>query len=187
MPPPIPVVLAPPSPEWAETTAREAARLKGALGDTLVAVHHIGSTAIPGIVAKPVVDLIPEVTSLAALDAAKDRVTTLGYAWWGEYGIPDRRFCTLRDPADGRRLVHLHCFASGSPHIARHLAFRDGRREAVHEERIDRHGAFTCSPAHHDFRSRRQCAGCPVTRRVVVTKAANDCGHLPDDGVGHHA
>ena len=125
MPPPIAVVLAPHSPDWAIRAASEAARLKGALGETLVAVHHIGSTAIPGIVAKPVIDLIPEVTRLADLDSAKDRVVALGYEWWGEYGMPGRRYCSLAEAHTGQRIVQLHCFASGSPHIARHLAFRD--------------------------------------------------------------
>lgn len=128
MPPPIPVELVPHSPVWAERARCEAARLRDALGDVLITVHHIGSTAIPGIAAKPIVDLVPEVTGLAALDAAKERVVALGYEWWGEYGIAGRRYCSLTDPASGKRVVQLHCFASGSPHITRHLAFRDYMR-----------------------------------------------------------
>jgi GrpB-like predicted nucleotidyltransferase (UPF0157 family) len=127
MPAPVPVELFPQSFEWAERAVTETARLKGVLGDALVVVHHIGSTAIPGIAAKPIVDLIPEVSCLEALDAAKERVVALGYEWWGEYGISGRRFCTLTN-AGGKRTVHLHCFASGSAHIARHLAFRDYMR-----------------------------------------------------------
>ena len=125
MPPPLPVELVPHAPEWAGEAAAEAARLKGALGDTLVTVHHIGSTAIPGILAKPILDLIPEVTGLAALDAKREAVEALGYQWWGEYGIPGRRYCSLSDPETGKRLIQLHCFASGAPDIARHRAFRD--------------------------------------------------------------
>ena len=125
MPPPIPVELAPPDPEWAERAASEASRLKAALGGVLVAVHHVGSTAIPSILAKPIIDLIPEVTDLGGLDAGREAVEALGYSWWGEYGIPGRRYCVLSDAKTGKRLVQLHCFASGSPHIVRHLAFRD--------------------------------------------------------------
>jgi GrpB-like predicted nucleotidyltransferase (UPF0157 family) len=128
MPAPIPVELVSHSPEWAERARIESERLQRAIGNALVAVHHIGSTAIPGIVAKPIVDLIPEVTSLEALDAAKERVVALGYEWWVEYGIAGRRFCTLTDPATSKRAVQLHCFATGSPQITRHLAFRDYMR-----------------------------------------------------------
>jgi GrpB-like predicted nucleotidyltransferase (UPF0157 family) len=128
MPAPIPVELVAHSPEWAKQAAAEADRLKIALGEVLLAVHHIGSTSIPGIVAKPILDLMPEVTSLEAFDAAKDSVVGLGYEWWGEYGITGRRYCTMTDATTGKRRVQLHCFAAGSPHIARHLAFRDHLR-----------------------------------------------------------
>jgi len=125
MPPPIPVELWPHDPAWAETAGKEAGRLAALLGDDLVAVHHAGSTAIPGIKAKPIVDLLPVVADLAALDRARAGIEALGYRWWGEYGLPGRRYGTLDDPATGRRLVQLHCYADGSPEIARHVAFRD--------------------------------------------------------------
>ncbi len=121
----IPVELVPPSPLWAPIAAAEARALKGALGDVLLTVHHIGSTAIPGIVAKPIVDLIPIVTSVGALDAAIPCVTALGYECLGEFGLPGRRYCRKNDPATGKRQFQLHCYADGSPEIARHLAFRD--------------------------------------------------------------
>ena len=121
-----PIELHPHSPEWATLAAREVGRLTAALGEQrLAAAHHIGSTAIPGIRAKPIVDLLAEVASLAALDAAADLVRGLGYDWRGEFGLPGRRFCTLDDAATGRRLVHLHCYAVGAPDVEPHLAFRD--------------------------------------------------------------
>lgn len=126
MPAPIAVELVPHTEHWAARADAETARLAAALGPVLAKVHHIGSTAIPGIVAKPIVDLMPEVTSLDALDAARDRIVALGYTWWGEYGIAGRRYCALEE--DGKRVVQLHFFESGSPHLARHLAFRDYMR-----------------------------------------------------------
>jgi GrpB-like predicted nucleotidyltransferase (UPF0157 family) len=121
----IPVELVPHSPHWAEMAAAETRALRAALGDVLVTVEHIGSTSIPGIMAKPIVDLIPIVTSVEALDGANPRVTALGYECLGEFGLPGRRYCRKNDPATGKRQFQLHCYAKGSPEIARHLAFRD--------------------------------------------------------------
>lgn len=122
---PFPVELVSHDRAWAEEARREAERLVGALGRDLETVHHIGSTAIPGIHAKPILDLIPVLASDAALDEARAAIESLGYGWWGECGLPGRRYCTLDDVQTGRRRVQLHCYASGSPEIARHLAFRD--------------------------------------------------------------
>ncbi len=119
-----PVRLCDPSPDWLETLERERARLAASLGALLLEIHHIGSTAIPGIRAKPIVDLLPVVTSVAELDAARERVEALGYGWWGEYGLSRRRYCTLDGPA-GERLVNAHFYAFGDPEIERHVAFRD--------------------------------------------------------------
>lgn len=119
------VVLHPHSPRWAEMAADETRRLKAALGDELIGVHHIGSTAIPGIMAKPVVDLIPIVASIERLDAREDAVRALGYRWFGEFGLPGRRYCYRKDPTTGERLFQLHCYQAGSPEVPRHLAFRD--------------------------------------------------------------
>lgn len=121
----IPVELVAPSPLWAEMAAAETRALKGALGDLLVTVHHIGSTSIPGIKAKPIVDLIPVVTDVETLDTAMARITTLGYECLGEFGLPGRRYCRKTDPATGKRQFQLHCYGEDSPEIARHLAFRD--------------------------------------------------------------
>lgn len=125
MPAPIPVILVPHNLAWASQARQEGERLKAAIGDVILAVHHIGSTAIPGICAKPILDLIPVVRSLADLDTKRQVMEGLGYAWWGEYGLPERRYCTFDDPQTGRRTVQLHCFEQGSPGITRHLAFRD--------------------------------------------------------------
>ncbi|QIH09398.1 MULTISPECIES: GrpB family protein [unclassified Pseudomonas] len=129
LPVPIKVELRPHDPQWAEQACRVAGTLHAALGDNLLQVHHIGSTAIPGIVAKPVLDLLPEVRSLAELDACQRALQELGYAWRGELGLPGRRYCSLDDPDSGQRLVQLHCYAQGSPEIERHLAFADHLRQ----------------------------------------------------------
>lgn len=127
-----PVELVDPSPTWVTTFENEKARLVRALGDVLLEVHHIGSTAIKGIRSKPIVDIVPVVASLSQLDFNRDRVEALGYAWWGEYGIARRRFCTLQAATTKRRLVNAHFFECGDPEIERHIAFRDYLRD--HED-----------------------------------------------------
>jgi GrpB-like predicted nucleotidyltransferase (UPF0157 family) len=125
MPPPIKVELLPYSPSWAHAAQTEVLRLLRALEDGVIAVHHIGSTAIPGIHAKPIVDLMPVVRSVSKLDEQQSVLQQLGYRYWGDYGIPGRRYCTLDEPSTGLRKFQLHCFQPESCEIERHLAFRD--------------------------------------------------------------
>ncbi len=120
---PIPVILAAYNPEWPRIAAAHAERLQ-ALGPNLMAVHHIGSTSVPGLIAKPIIDLIPVVTSLTNLDEQRQHIEALGYQWHSEFGISGRRYCTLADEA-GIRVVQLHFFEADSPHLERHIAFRD--------------------------------------------------------------
>jgi GrpB-like predicted nucleotidyltransferase (UPF0157 family) len=125
MPPPIRVELRPHDPAWALLAEAERAALFDAIGDLLLVVHHIGSTAVPDIHAKPVVDLMPVVRDIGALDARRATIEGLGYRWWGELGLRGRRYCTKDDPDTGKRLLQLHAYAEGADDIERHLAFRD--------------------------------------------------------------
>jgi GrpB-like predicted nucleotidyltransferase (UPF0157 family) len=125
MPPPIPVELREHNPSWADKAREEATRLTTAVGEVMIVVHHIGSTAIPYIQAKPILDLMPIVVSHAEFEKSRSTVERLGYAWWGEHGLSGRRYCSLDDPLTGHRTVQLHCYERDSPEIARHLAFRE--------------------------------------------------------------
>ncbi|AGC45445.1 hypothetical protein MYSTI_04145 [Myxococcus stipitatus DSM 14675] len=130
MPPPIRVELSPHDPRWADEARTEALALANALGpDLLRVVHHVGSTAVPGIRAKPILDLLPVVTRLEALDGRRSALEALGYEWWGELGLPGRRYCTKTDARTGRRVIQLHCYGEGSAEVVRHLAFRDYLRQ----------------------------------------------------------
>ena len=123
------------SPAWADAFAKESAFIAEVLGDIVVAVHHVGSTAIPGCDAKPIIDMLLAVTSLDDLDARASALEGLGYEAMGEFGIPGRRYFR-KGPAFEDRTHQIHAFADGSPEIARHLAFRDHLRnnpDAVRE------------------------------------------------------
>jgi GrpB-like predicted nucleotidyltransferase (UPF0157 family) len=131
--------------------AQEAgAQFAAALGANVVTVHHIGSTAIPSISAKPILDLIPVVRDLPELDRCRGDVEAMGYEWWGELGLPGRRYCTRSDPRTGRRLVQLHCYAMSSPEIERHLAFRDYLRARPEVARAYDREKTRCQSRHPD-------------------------------------
>ena len=100
----------------------------------IIGIYHIGSTSIPGIKAKPILDFVMEVPDLDDILEAIADFEDLGYNSKGEYGIPGRQFFT-RD-TDGERSHHLHVFQTGHPDIERHTIFRDylrGNPEAARE------------------------------------------------------
>lgn len=111
-------------PDWKMKFQVEADRIAEAIGKTAVRVHHIGSTAIPKIKAKPVIDILLEVASLDALDQKAAILESLGYEAMGEFGIAGRRYFRL-DDAGGTRTTQVHAFEAGVPNVARHIAFRD--------------------------------------------------------------
>jgi len=118
------IFMVPHDPAWRHEFQQEAERITAALGTNVVTVHHIGSTAIPAIYAKPVIDFLLVVQDLTALDEKQPMMEALGYVALGEFGIPGRRYFR-RDNASGDRTHQVHAFETGSPQIKRHLAFRD--------------------------------------------------------------
>lgn len=95
------------------------------LGSALVRIHHIGSTAIPGLVAKPILDLLIEAGALAEIDDKAAVLEIAGYEVRGEYGIAGRRYFKKRPAAALESGFHVHVYEVGSPHIERHVRFRD--------------------------------------------------------------
>ncbi|HEX6372393.1 MAG TPA: GrpB family protein [Longimicrobium sp.] len=118
------VQVVPHDPGWRDAFEAEAKHIAAALGDTVVAIHHIGSTAIPHIHAKPVVDLLVEVRDPGEADRRSSAMASLGYEVLGEYGIPGRRYFR-KDTPQGIRTHNVHAFRAGSEEVVRHLAFRD--------------------------------------------------------------
>jgi GrpB-like predicted nucleotidyltransferase (UPF0157 family) len=109
---------------WPAEYEAEAERIREAIGEVAVRIHHIGSTAVPGLSAKPVIDVLVEVSGLAKLDALSPRMESLGYEAKGEFGIAGRRYFR-RDNAFGVRTHQIHAFELRSAQTDRHLAFRD--------------------------------------------------------------
>jgi len=108
---------------WAAKFDLEEDRLRNLLGDLIVNVHHIGSTAIPGIVAKPIVDILVEVKNLDNVNQFNPGMKQLGYIAKGEFGIAGRRFFIKGTELD--RTHHVHIYEVGDVEVARHINFRD--------------------------------------------------------------
>jgi GrpB-like predicted nucleotidyltransferase (UPF0157 family) len=118
------VYLQPYDARWADEFARESSAVARALGSILTAIHHVGSTAIPGIRAKPIIDILAVSTAISLLDERPSPLEALGYEALGEFGIPGRRYFRKNNSA-AERTHQIHAFQTGSPQIFRHLAFRD--------------------------------------------------------------
>jgi GrpB-like predicted nucleotidyltransferase (UPF0157 family)/RimJ/RimL family protein N-acetyltransferase len=117
------VVLKQHDPEWIGQFEEEAARLTAVFQPNLVAIHHIGSTAVPGIKAKPIIDIMVVVHDIEQVDATNEAMGQLGYIAKGENGINGRRY--FRKGSDTHHTHHIHTFQDDHPEIARHLNFRD--------------------------------------------------------------
>lgn len=117
------VVVTEYDPLWPEKFQAEEERIQEILGKNCMEVHHIGSTSVPGLAAKPIIDIMPVVKDLEAVDAVSAAFEQIGYEYMGEFGIPGRRY--LRKGGE-ERTHQLHIFSEASQsEIARHLAVRD--------------------------------------------------------------
>jgi len=93
------------------------------IGSNLVELHHIGSTSVPGLAAKPTIDILAVVKALEELDSANPLFEGLGYIPRGENGIAGRRYFNKIN--GDVHLFHIHAFQEGHSAINNHLAFRD--------------------------------------------------------------
>lgn len=118
------VVIVPYAEEWPRRFAVEAARIRAALTVPGLRIEHIGSTSVPGLAAKPIIDLAIALPVATARTEAIAPLVALGYVHRGEYGLPGREFFTLGDPAT----FHVHVVSEDSPHWAAWLTFRDALR-----------------------------------------------------------
>lgn len=109
-------------PEWAARFSSESGRLRAALGAAALDIQHVGSTAVPGILAKPILDIAIAISRFEDGHALVTRLEALAYEYRGENGIPRRHYFVLGAP---RRTHHVHVLEHGSAEWRRHLAFRD--------------------------------------------------------------
>jgi len=109
-------------PSWNVLFEIEKSALANILGSNAVKIEHIGSTAVKGLNAKPVIDILVEVKSLVELDAYNNAIKQLGFTVKGENGISGRRYF---QKGGNQRTHHVHAFKSGDINLIRHRAFKD--------------------------------------------------------------
>lgn len=108
---------------WSNQFQEEANKLKEIFKDILVDIHHIGSTSVKGLKAKPIIDIMPVVKNIQKVDNFNSQMEAIGYECMGEYGIKERRF--FRKGKD-LRTHHVHIFQEDNLNeINRHLAVRN--------------------------------------------------------------
>lgn len=131
--------------KWPEMFKAESFLIQALLGDVAKNVYHIGSTSVPGLPAKPVIDILLEVSDINQLDQYNSAMVNAGYVARGENGIAGRRFFIK---GREQRSHHVHAFSAGDIQIPRHLAFRDYLREnsdiARQYAEIKREAAVLC-------------------------------------------
>ncbi|MFL5641203.1 MAG: GrpB family protein [Chloroflexota bacterium] len=126
-----PIHLADPDPAWPSMYEREADRVRDALGERVLLLEHAGSTSVPGLPAKPIIDMVLAVADSSDEEAYVPALEAAGYILrirepdWYEH-----RLFRGSDPS-----VNLHTFTAGSPEIPRMLAFRDWLR--THDDERD--------------------------------------------------
>lgn len=116
------IVVLPYNPDWPKIFEAESQKIKNVLGDNCIAIHHIGSTSVPGLSAKPVIDMI-----LVIKDPEKviQQLESLGFKFKGEYNIPMRLYFNRSEGIE----INLHVYQEGHPEIELNLLFREYLRD----------------------------------------------------------
>ena len=128
-------------PKWVELYNQEAYKIKELLGDKIIRIEHIGSTSIPGLVSKPIIDIAIEVPSWKDADALIEPLATLGYPFdiseHGKHATPERHLLKKGTPTE----FHLSiCYADRGSFLERQILFRNYLRE--HDEDRDAYSAL---------------------------------------------
>lgn len=149
------VTLTPYDPKWPETFESEAARVSAVFTGVDHIIEHVGSTSVPGLGAKPIVDMMLGAPSLADIEARIPAIEALGFEYVSkfEHELPERRY--FRKSENGVRKFHLHSVATGGKFWRDHLAFRDYLRrhpESAEEYfRVKSELAVIHATAVHDY------------------------------------
>ena len=138
------VVVLPYDEQWKQDYLRIKAELTNALGPSIIGIEHVGSTSVPGLSAKPIIDIDVIIKDYSVLKDVVSALGKIGYRHKGDLGIAGREAFAY-DGKEHLRKHHLYVCPQDSEELHRHIAFRDHLRthpEAVREySRIKEEGA----------------------------------------------
>lgn len=117
------VILEPYDTAWPKLYMQAFEDLKPLFAHHLHSIHHVGSTAIFGIYAKPIIDILVVVYAIEAVDLLNEKMGALGYVVMQEYGTPGRR--CFHKASKKVHTHHVHVYPLGHPEIRKNLIFRD--------------------------------------------------------------
>lgn len=151
---------------WPRRFEKEHDELVRLLGSACSAIHHVGSSSVPALAAKPVIDILIETADLSLVDERTAAMERRGYIARGEYGIPGRRYFS-RPAGDTTPKVHLHVFEEGHERAVLLLRFRDHLR--AHPVEAQLYGALKTKLAerHPDDRDAYQEAKAPFIEALL--------------------
>lgn len=160
MTPIAPIEVVPYDPAWPAQFAQLQAVLALAVGDLSLAIEHVGSTSVPGLAAKPILDIVIVIQNRLALPRVIERLAPLGYFHQGDLGLAGREAFEREDtdvPRDGSGKTwpkqHLYVCPAGNIHLLRQVAFRNYLR--AHPEDAAAYGELKLRLA-EDFRNDRR-------------------------------
>ena len=118
------VVVVPYDERWAQDFKDIASEIRDALGELALDIQHVGSTAVPGLSAKPIIDIDVVIRDYSGFDAVVNALQSIGYRHEGDLGIVGREAFDYDGKAHLRK-HHLYVCSQDSPELKRHVAFRD--------------------------------------------------------------
>ncbi len=173
-----PILVVDYDPAWPARFAIERAAIRSALGAYAVAAEHIGSTAVPGLATKPILDLAVVVPALSVAPRLFAPLAGLGYEYVPAYeaALPDRRYFR-KGPHGGVQTHHLHMYAQGDAALERYLLFRDYLR--AHRERAGAYATLKRALAAQYARDREgytEAKSDFILETVALARAARGSG-----------
>lgn len=166
------------NPKWKRIFSDEAYFIYDHLRNESLRLYHCGSTSVPDLDSKPIIDILGSVIDLSELDQQQKKFESIGYEYKGEYGVKGRRYCVLYNPEKTVGYVHLHIFQNGDEEIKKHLHFRDLLRSSAEaKDKYQQHKRYLIEEAKIE-RSKYSDAKSELIRELQAKTKPNAPSHI---------